>query len=202
MILTTALPIALGCARQPMPLTVIAPSDGPMEVRLFQTGTGALNYYVSESAHVALFELLPDRARLLFPNYEQERTHIARAGVNVVRLGRASRRPFSPSAPAYSITSPARPRYFLIIASKSPLRLDGIRLSMARQAQRFPAARPAGMVSYLESSAAGGMTDKEWSSHLYLIYPVPSYPLCDGVRGASEPVDTRSLAWRFPCRSR
>lgn len=197
MILAAALPIALGCTPQPIPRAAIGPSDESMEVRLFLTGTGALNYYVSEPAYVALFELQPDRAKLLFPNYEQE-TQIARAGVNVVRLGGA-RRAFSPSAPRYSVTSPIGPRYFFMIASKSPLRLDGIRLSMARWTRPFVTTGVPGMISELETSAAGGMTDKEWSSHLYAIYAEPSVPACVS-RGAGEPLDPSALAWRFRCR--
>ncbi|MCR4338315.1 MAG: hypothetical protein NUW01_00350, partial [Gemmatimonadaceae bacterium] len=195
MILTAALPIALGCAPQPMPRTAIAPSDEPMEVRLFLTGTGALNFYVSEPAYVALFEVRPDRASLLFPNYEEE-TQIARAGVNVVRLSGA-RRAYSPPVASYSGFRPFQPRYFYMIASKSPLRLDGIRLSMTKQSQPFSTTGLSGMVSYLAASAASGMPDKEWSAHLYAIWPEPSFAACawNGTTGGQ--IDTRALAWRF-----
>jgi hypothetical protein len=178
-----------------MPRAAIGPSDEPMEVRLFLTGTGALNFFVSQPAHVALFEVGPDRARLLFPNYEEE-TRIARPGVNVVRLGGA-RRAFSPAVSSYSGFGPLQPRYFYMIASKSPLRLDDIRLAMARWVRPFGTTGVPGMISYLEASATGGTPDKDWSAHLYTIWPEPSLAACAWNGTTGGPIDTRALAWRF-----
>lgn len=200
MILTAALSIALGCAPQPMPRTAIDTSDAPLEVRLFQSGTGALNYYVSEAAYIALFELRSDRATLLFPNYEQE-THMARAGINVVRLGGA-RRAFSPAVRSYSGLGSLQPRYFYVIAAKSPLRLDDIRLAMARLVRPFSTSGLPGMITYLDTSATGGMPDKQWSAHLYAIWPEPPSAACAWNGTTGEPTDTRALAWRFGSKCR
>ena len=193
--LAVAVPIALGCAPQPMPRTPVGPSDEPMEVRLFLTGTGALNFYLSEPAYVALFEVRPDRATLLFPNYEEE-TQIARAGVNGVRLSGA-RRPFSPPVASYTGLGPSQPRYFYMIAARSPLRLEDIRLAMATVVRPFSTAGVPGMISYLEASATGRMPDKDWSAHLYALWPEPSFAACAWNGTTGSPIDQGALAWHF-----
>lgn len=168
------------CAYRP-PATSFQPTayDGALEVRLLPPQDGFLRFLTNEPAHVAVFEIAPDRGvSLLYPQFREESARVSRVGANVEFLPwRAQGRWFYASTPFYpSFAALSRPTYLYIIASKSPLRVEDIRLQPAKLRsalgwRSFLASDLSGTLDDLEGLVVPELAGDDWSSDLYIIWP-------------------------------
>jgi len=181
-VLLVSLAVVLsGCAYTPAPAR-----DGfhpvtadPLSVRLLPPEGGFLRFLTTEPAHVAIFEIAPDRGvSLLYPQFREEAERVSRTGVNFEFLPwRAQGRWFYASAPfSPSFAALSRPTYLYIIASKTPLRVEDVRLRPATLRstlgwRSFLASDLSGTLDDLESLVVADVDSDDWSSDLYIIWP-------------------------------
>lgn len=178
-LLLSLLALVAACANRPGPDGFQALGSPPIEVRLLPPQGGLLRFLTSEPAYVTVFEVAPDRGiSLLYPQYGEQQERVTRTGANVEFLPwRVQGRMFYASTPYYSAFATLnRPTYLYIIASRSPLRTENIRLSPAslRSAmgwRSFLASDLSGTLDDLERLVVGDIADEEWSSDLYVIWP-------------------------------
>lgn len=168
------------CAYRPPPTSVQpAAYDDALAVRLLPPQDGFLRFLTSEPAHVAVFEIAPDRGvSLLYPQFREESARVSRVGANVEFLPwRVQGRWFYASTPFYpSFAALSRPTYLYIIASKSPLRVEDIRLQPAKLRsamgwRSFLASDLSGTLDDLERLVVPEIAGDDWSSDLYIIWP-------------------------------
>lgn len=186
-----------GCAYRPAADGFQPAGADPLAVRLLPPQDGFLRFLTSEPAHVAVFEIAPDRGvSLLYPQLREESARVTRTGVNVEFLPwRAQGRWFYASAPFYpSFAALSRPTYLYIIASKTPLRIEDIRLQPARLRsalgwRSFLASDLSGTLDDLERLAVADVGSDDWNSDLYIIWP--EVPL-------NQPWQTRYVFFNCP----
>lgn len=168
------------CAYTPPPAHLQDPAYyDALEVRLLPPQDGFLRFVTSERAHVAVFEIAPDRGvSMLYPQLRVESARVSRVGTNVEFLPwRAQGRWFYASTPFYpSFAELGRPTYLYIIASKSPLQVEDIRLRPARLRsamgwRSFLASDLSGTLDDLERLVVPEIAGDDWSSDLYIIWP-------------------------------
>lgn len=168
------------CAYRPPP-SPFSPDafDDALAVRLLPPEGGFLRFVTTAPAHVAVFEIAPDRGvSLLYPQFREESARVSRVGANAEFLPwRAQGRWFYASTPFYpSFAALSRPTYLYIIASKSPLRVEDIRLQPARLRaamgwRSFLASDLSGTLDDLERLVVPEIAGDDWSSDLYIVWP-------------------------------
>lgn len=179
LLLLSLLTLLAGCAHRPVADVFPSSTVDPVAVRLLPPEGGFLRFLTSEPGHVAIFEIAPDRGvSMLYPQFREESDRVSRAGVNVEFLPwRPQGRWFYASTAFYpSFAARTRPTYLYIIASRSPLRIEDIRLQPSRLRSSlgwhsFLASDLSGTLDDLESLVVGDIANEDWSSDLYVIWP-------------------------------
>lgn len=175
--LTATILLILGCASQPAPPHVAPAAETPLEVKLYLVGN-SLQYFLSEPAYVALFDVGPPpehRARLIYPCYPEGRARGA-AGVNRV-WGPGSRPQLFYTPGSRATSSVAQPEYLYMIASRSPLPLDLMERALFREPARFSVDDLSVRLASLDTLAVSGRGEEEWASDLFATQTSPDLTL-------------------------
>lgn len=174
-----AVPLLLGCARQSAFPPPSLPSAEPLEVRLFAPTGDALNYSLSEPAYVAIFSVTRGHGiGLVYPFLDSQEEHRGHAGLNQEVLHRGTAGQGTGASAEQLQALFGRPDAYVIIASKEPLRVEGMARSpfLLRDligAEAFRAATVADAQAALEALLVTGLADADWASDLHLILSDP-----------------------------
>ncbi|HET6762922.1 MAG TPA: hypothetical protein VFH27_04595, partial [Longimicrobiaceae bacterium] len=148
--------------------------DAPMRARLYTDASG-LRVNVNQSAHVAIFEIVPGRgAALVYPQYQSERSYLS-AGYNRIWFNGPRNTSFYYSAES-SRYGERQPHQYLLIASRLPLRIRDIQErpgELRRQLgyAAFTSMSSRSMMNEIADLVLPSMADEDWDSDVVTIWP-------------------------------
>lgn len=159
-------------------------SSAPLRARLVDA-VGGLAIQTSSPAHVAVFEVVPGRGMgLMYPAYGRERSHVADG---FFRLPRNHLRPYTWHYASDVAYSPMGPRYYLLVASRAPLRVQRFQDDPGAMREwfglrRFAALNPRPAMDELVETVVPPQADEDWDTDLLTLWPQDSRGLFDDRR--------------------
>lgn len=178
--LFAAIPLALGCAQQTALRVPSPPSDEPLRVRLYQPGNGALNYHLSEPAHVAIFAITRGHGvSMIYPYFQSQVDHRGRAGLNQETVhGGAGAWGYSAGSRYEHRALFGHADAYFIVASRFPLPVEGFLqspflLRSLMGADRFRATQLSDAWDALETILVEGLPEGAWATDVYLNWRDP-----------------------------
>lgn len=198
LVLLAAIPLALGCAQQSSLRAPALPTNEPLQVRLHQPTSGALNYTLSEPGYVAIFAVTRGYGvSLLYPYYQSQIEQRSHAGLNRETVHGSSAGYAAAARYEHRSLFGQADAYYLI-ASKYPLPVEGMLqspylLRSLMGADAFRATRLAEVGDALEGILVADLPAGSWASDLYLSWrdpftsisawrPPSAYGYCGGTR--------------------
>lgn len=145
----------------------------PLRARLVE-GLSGLGIQVNRPAHVALFEVVPGRGMgLMYPAYGSERSYVSSG---FFRVPRNHLRPYTWHYASDARLSPFGPRYYLLVASRAPLRIERFQDDPGALRQWFGLRRFAALSAHramdeLVEMVVPMQADEDWDTDLLTVWP-------------------------------
>ncbi|MGH7482934.1 MAG: hypothetical protein ACRELV_12335 [Longimicrobiales bacterium] len=153
----------------------------PLEARVWQNFDGGIAFYTNRPAHVAVFEVVPERGvGLAYPSFGGQSRLVS--GVRYLSYGFDSYR-WAYQTQSFASLSP-RPYYYLLVASDAPLRIDDFvgspfALRRALSHTRYVAWRPFETMESLTQMVLPASRGAEYAVDVFTVWPQQMIPRND-----------------------